>query len=77
MATPLTLNAQAALLHLANNGRVGQPLQMPAQVVPGDEQDAVHEELAAFDYIESSQPTLAGTDDFCLTSTGRRVPATS
>lgn len=75
MATPLTLSAQAALLHLANNGGGEQPLQMPAQVVPDDEQDAVHEELAAFDYIDSSQPTLAETDVFSLTSAGARRAA--
>lgn len=75
MATPLTLSAQAALLHLADNGGVGQPLQVPAQVVPETEQEAVHEELAALNYIEAPQPTLSGADDFCLTSAGERGAA--
>lgn len=75
MATPLTLGAQAALLHLTDNGGVGQPLQLPAHVVPENDQEAVHEELAALNYIEIPQPTLSGVDDFCLTSAGARGAA--
>lgn len=74
-ATPLTLSAQAALLHLADNGGVGQPLQVPARVVPEDQQEAVQAELAALNYVKPPQPTLSGADDFCLTSAGARGAA--
>lgn len=77
MSTPLTLQAQAALLHLREGGHLETPVSIPDTVVPLDDQPVVHHDLADVGYIEDGEATAGGQSlDFCLTTRGAQAAQT-
>lgn len=77
MKQPLTLSAQAILLHLHAQNGCGVPLGIPADVVPADQHAYAHVELATAGYIEDEAEALGGGEpEFCLTHTGLHAATT-